>query len=78
MTKVLLIAKIVEFINKKKFATAAINENFVIFVMLIAFIIETMLMYLAKQAQILALQANNTSIKVLAKYLEYTDVYSFN
>lgn len=77
-TKALLITRKVELINKKEFAIAAIYKNSKIFVIYIASIIKTMLIHLFKKTQIVVLKVNKALIKVLAKYLDYVDVFSPN
>lgn len=52
--KALFITKKIKPINKKEIITVAINKNFEIFVIYILSIIETILKYLAKKAQIAA------------------------
>lgn len=39
-------------------------------------ILETMLIYLVNEAQIILLQVEKALIKILAEYLEYTDIIS--
>ncbi len=51
------------------------NENFKTFIVQIASIMNTILIHLARVAQIVVLQADNVSSKVLAKYSDYVDVF---
>lgn len=51
------------------------NENSETFIVHIASIMNTILIHLARVAQILVLQADNVSTKVSAKYLDYVDVF---
>ena len=74
--KTLLTTKRVEFIDKKEFAAAIMDKDFETFVVHIAFIKKTMLIHLAREAQIAALQANRTPIEVLAEYSDYIDIFS--
>ncbi len=53
--KVLLTTKRVELIDKKEFATMAIDENSETFIVYIAFIMENMLIHLVEEAQITTL-----------------------
>lgn len=78
--KALPITKKVELIYKKKFVAATIDENSEMFVMHVV-VLEaklSMLMYSTKKAQILVFQTDKTPTKVSAKYLEYTNIFTFN
>ena len=66
----------VKLINKKEFAAAAIDKDSETFVVHVASIIETMSIYLARKAQIAALQADTAPTKVSAEYSDYIDVFS--
>ena len=68
----------VDLIDKKEFAATAIDEDFEAFVVHMASIMETMSLYLAKKAQIAALQADKALTEVPAKYSDYVDVFSLN
>ena len=68
----------VELIGKKEFTAAAIDKNLKTFVVHLASVIETMLIYLAKKALIAVLQADKASTKVSIKYLDYADFFLSN
>lgn len=81
-TKALPTTKRVEFINKKKFPIVVLDENVKIFVVLITTLSTTLTLvlqvYFFCQAQVGLLLANKTLIKVLSKYLDYINIFSFN
>ncbi len=69
-----------ELINKSKFATITLDENVKTFVVYIATLSAALAMQIhpSYQAQIGLLFADKTLIKVLFKYFDYADVFSFN
>ena len=72
--KFLATSQRVEFINKKKFAKTALDENIKAFISYIAFFSSKMTIYTACKAQITSHLGKN--ITKPAKYLDFTDVFS--
>ena len=73
----LLTTKQVEIIDKKEFAKVALDENIEVFVVHVTSLSLnklTMLIYLAKEAQITLLIGEE--IKIPAKYSDFLDVFS--
>ena len=75
--------KRIELIDKKKFAKAALNEKFQTFMVYVS-ALEALLgsagmtMHLSEAAQIAALKQDKAPTKVLSKYTNYADIFSFN
>ena len=73
--------KQVEFIDKKEFAKAALDEEFKTFVMHVAALeapLAGMAIYPSREAQILALILDAAPTEVPSKYADYADVFSFD
>ncbi len=70
----------VELIDKREFAVVALNKRFKIFVVYIATSSATLIMqiYLSCLIQVRLLFANKAPTKVLPKYLNYADNFSFD
>ena len=78
-TEALSTTQRVELINKKEFAIAALDENVETFIVYVAALLAPMiLVHFFCQAQIELLLADKAFIEVLPKYLNYTDVFSFD
>ena len=75
--KVLPTTKRVELINKREFAAAALEENAEMFLVYVASLL-AMQVYPSCQAQVGPLLADKAPAKVLPKYLDYADVFSFD
>ena len=79
--EVLSTTKRVEFIDKKEFAKAVLDEEFEAFVVHIAALkapLAGMAIHLSRAAQILALIQDKAPTKVLPEYADYVDVFSFD
>ena len=68
----------VELIDKKEFVAAAMDKDSETFVVHVASIIEIMLIHLAREAQIAALQADKAPTEIPADYSDYINVFSPN
>ena len=71
----------VKLINKKKFAKAALDEEFETFVVYVAALealLAGMTIHLSRKALISALIQNEAPTKVLPKYVDYADIFSFD
>ncbi len=75
VTNVLPTTSQVKLIDKREFAKAALDENSETFVVHVA-TLEAMTIHLSQAAQIPTLQWDKASTKILAKYSDYTDVFS--
>ena len=67
--------------NQKKFAKLALNEEsktFVVYVAALEVFLTEMIIYPSKKTQIAALKQDEVFTKVLSKYINYADVFSFN
>ena len=76
----LLTTKRVEFIDKKEFTKAALDEEFEIFVMHVTALealLAGMAIYSSQETQILALIQDKAPTKVPPEYADYTDVFLF-
>ena len=77
------ITKRVELINKKEFAKTVLDEESETFVVYVAALKTSpgsvgMTIHPSRAAQIAALKQDEAPIKVLSKYADYADVFSFN
>lgn len=72
--------KRVELIERREFATAALDKNVETFVVHIATLstTPTMQVHPSHQAQVGLLLTDKAPVKVLPKYLNYADVFSFD
>lgn len=74
--------KRVELINKKEFVAATLDDNVKTFVVYVAILLAAptlaMQVFSFWQAQVGLLLADKAFIKVLSKYLDYTDVFLFD
>ncbi len=73
--KALSTISLVELIGKREFAKAALDENSETFVVHVL-ALETITIHSSQAAQIVILQCNKASIKILAKYSNYADLFS--
>ena len=64
----------VEFINNRKFAKAALDENFEVFLVHGALLTSEMTIHLARKAQIALLLAKKVTVST--KYTDFVDVFS--
>lgn len=78
--KALLTTISVEFINKRDILAIALDENAKTFIIHIATLLTalTIQIYLLCQAQVKLLLVNKITIKVLFKYLNFADVFTFD
>ena len=68
-------------INKKEFVKAALDKNsktFVIYIAILKAFLSGMTIHLLREAQIATLKQNEAPTKVLAKYLDFSDIFSEN
>lgn len=67
-----------ELINKREFANAVFNRNSEIFVIHVVALEAEVLIYLSQAAEIATPMQDKAPTKILVKYIEYVDVFSFD